>query len=124
MKKKLLYLRTDIIDKELIAGGSVTHTTGVIQGFIAQNYEITCASSVMLKILKTLPLKQLHPLTNPSCFKFLRWKINCVLSNIFFTSKVLSILKKNKFDFIYQRYSFLNFSGVLASKITKIPLIL
>ena len=33
--KKILYLRTDICDKPVIAGGSVSHTIGVIEGFIA-----------------------------------------------------------------------------------------
>ena len=44
MKKKLLYLRTDIIDKELVAGGSVTNTNGVIQGFASLGYDLICAS--------------------------------------------------------------------------------
>ena len=124
MKKKLLYIRADIFDGELIAGGSVTHTVGVIEGYTAKEYEVFCASSIMLGILKKLPLQKLISLNNPRFLKFLRWKINCLLSNIFFTSQCLMLLKKNPVSFLYQRYTLLNCTGIILSKLKKIPLIL
>ncbi|MGE0206219.1 MAG: glycosyltransferase family 4 protein [Candidatus Babeliales bacterium] len=124
MKKTVLYLRTDIFNEELIAGGSVTHTTGVIEGFMHNGYEVVCASSLMHSILETLPIKALYTLKNPRIVKFLRWKINCILSNFFFTLSIASILKKHSIDYLYQRYSILNCSGILISKLKKIPLFL
>ncbi|MEX0940406.1 MAG: glycosyltransferase [Candidatus Babeliales bacterium] len=125
MKKTILYLRTDIMDNELIAGGSVSHTKGVIQGFAKLGYSIVCSSSCMLTILQSLKeVSYLQQLKNPNWLLFLRWKINCFLSNIFFTYQTLQVFKKYKIDFIYQRYSVLNCSGILISTIKKIPLIL
>ena len=122
--KKILYLRTDICDKELIAGGSVTHTLGVINGFLAHNYEIICASSCMEKLLKLQKLHDFHQLNNPRFLSFLRWKLNCLISNIFFTLQIFRFSKKHSIDFMYQRYSILNCTGVLISKIRNITLIL
>jgi glycosyltransferase involved in cell wall biosynthesis len=125
MKKRLLYIRADIFDGELIAGGSVTHTVGIIQGYAKQGYEILCASSIMLGILQKLSLTALLPLNNPKIFKFLRWKVNCLLSNIFFTLQILKLLQKTgPINFIYQRYTLLNCSGILISRLKKIPCIL
>lgn len=121
--KKILYLRTDICDKPVIAGGSVSHTIGVIEGFIAAGYEIVCASSSMHEQLQKIPLTALYQLKNPACFGFLRWKINCLLSSIFFTHTVLKNIKNQKIDFIYQRYSVLNCTGVLVSKIKRLKLL-
>jgi len=72
-QKTDLYLRTDFCDHELIAGGSVSHTLGVINGFNKLGYSVVCASSVMGTVLKTLSLKELILLRNPQALKFLRW---------------------------------------------------
>lgn len=124
MQKKILYLRTDICDKPLIAGGSVAHTLGVIEGFLSLGCSVMCASSLMHDSLQKLPLKALYHLSNPTVLRFLRWKINCLLSSLFFTIQTLHYVRKEKVDFIYQRYSLLNCTGVLVSKIKKVNLIL
>jgi glycosyltransferase involved in cell wall biosynthesis len=121
--KKILYLRTDICDKELVAGGSVTHTLGVINGFLGHGYEIVCASSCMQKLLQKQKL-EFYPLNNPRFLSFVRWKLNSFLSSIFFTLQVLRLCKHHSFDFIYQRYSILNCTGILISKFKNIPLVL
>jgi glycosyltransferase involved in cell wall biosynthesis len=123
-KQTVLYLRTDLSASELIAGGSVSHTVGVLNGFLQLNYEVVCASSAMLSILKKMPLKQLLPLANPPWLHVIRWKLNCVFSNLFFTMQVMPLFKKYQFSFIYQRYSLLNCVGILLSKLKKVPLIL
>jgi glycosyltransferase involved in cell wall biosynthesis len=125
MKKTILYLRTDIHNTELIAGGSVTHTTGVIQGFLAHGYTIKCASSCMIKTLKSIKqIKSIKELRNPPFFSFFRWKLNSFLSSFFFATQILRSIKKNEVSFIYQRYSILNCTGVLISSIKNVPLIL
>ncbi len=124
MQKKILYLRTDICDKPLIAGGSVAHTLGVIEGFLSLGYSVLCASSLMHDSLQKLPLTALYTLANPSLVHFLRWKINCLLSSFFFTLQTIRYLRQEKIDFIYQRYSLLNCTGVLVSRIKKVNCIL
>jgi glycosyltransferase involved in cell wall biosynthesis len=122
--KTVLYLRTDIYDKPMVAGGAVSHTVGVINGLKALGFSVVCASSLMLEHLKPLGLTQLIELKNPRWLKFLRWKINCLLSNIFFTYTALRLCKKYKPAFIYQRYGPLNATGLLTSFFIRIPLIL
>ncbi len=122
-RKKIVYLRTDIDKQELIAGGSASHTHGVMQGFLAEGYDIIYASSLTIPVVEQLGLFQIIKLKNPAFLSFLRWKINCILSNIFFTKQLLCI-KKDQIDFIYQRYSLLNCTGVLISRLKGIPLTL
>ena len=114
-KKCILYLRTDICDEELTMGGSVGHTVGVINGFIQEGYDVVCASSCMLPILSKLPLTKLVSLENPKKLKFLRWKINCLLSSLFFFSQTKQLLNTYEVTAIYQRYSLLNVTGLLLS---------
>lgn len=124
MTKKILYLRTDITYQELVAGGAVSHTVGVINGFIDLGIEVVVAAASMLQVLKKQSGLTLHTMQNPAWLRPLKWRINCLLSNVFFTLQAHALCKKNKFHTIYQRYSPLNFSGVLLSKWHKIPLIL
>jgi glycosyltransferase involved in cell wall biosynthesis len=100
-------------DQELTAGGSVAHTLGVIQGFVDLKYDVICASSCMQTLLKKQKLKQLIKLSNPLWISFLRWKINCFLSSVFFFWQVKNRAKNQDVLFIYQRYSLLNITGVL-----------
>jgi glycosyltransferase involved in cell wall biosynthesis len=113
MSKTILYLRTDICDEELTAGGSVAHTVGVIQGFRELGYEVICASSCMQELLKKQKLRKFIKLSNPGWLRFLRWKINCFLSSFFFFFQAQQLLKNEDVLFIYQRYSLLNMTGVL-----------
>jgi len=123
--KTVLYLRTDICDEKLFAGGSVAHTLGVIEGLLAHNYTVIIASSIMIELLQKVDTPYLYTLSAPSLLRWMRWKLNCFFSTFFFLFQSLSFLKgKPSIDFIYQRYSILNCTGVLLSKIKKIPLIL
>lgn len=124
MSETILYLRTDICDEELTAGGSVAHTLGVIQGFKDLNYNVLCASSCMQELLKKQKLKQFIKLSNPVWLRFLRWKINCFLSSFFFFFQVKEMLKKGDVLFVYQRYSLLNMTGVFLKWVYKKKLIL
>jgi glycosyltransferase involved in cell wall biosynthesis len=125
MKQKIiLYLRTDICNQELAAGGSVAHTVGVVSGFIDLGYQVVVASSCMHTILKKLPLLQLLELSNPQFLRPLRWKINCFLSSLIFFLNIIFRLKKKDIEFIYQRYSLLNITGLLLAWWYKKKLIL
>ncbi len=122
--KKIVYLRTDLGTQNLKSGGSVTHTLGVINGLLKVGYSIVCASSAMHSMLDTLPLTTLKTLYIPKIMKPFGFKLNCLLSNISFTLSVKKLFKKNSFDFIYQRYSMLNATGVVLSWWFATPLVL
>ncbi len=122
--KKILYIRTDLGTKDLTAGGSVTHTLGVINGLLKADYSIVCASSAMHGLLKKLSLTKFKELYVPKLIKPFGFKISCFFSNIFFTWSVEKLFQNNTFEFIYQRYSMLNYSGVLLSWWFKVPLVL
>lgn len=124
-KKTIFYLRTDLCDQKLVAGGSVSHTLGVIEGMLQKNYEVIVATSVMAEQLEKLPLKNLKELSFPKKVERFKWKIRCIVSSLFFTLQSMKLIKNERsIDYIYQRYAILNFTGVLVSKLKKVPLIL
>lgn len=112
----ILYLRTDIWDEELTAGGSVTHTLGVIKGFHDLGYPVICASSCLDSVLKNVTLEKIVKLSNPSWLRFLRWKVNCFLSSFFFFFQTKKLLHDYSIACIYQRYSLLNLTGVFLAR--------
>ncbi len=109
----ILYLRTDLSDDEMRAGGSVAHTLGVIKGFVDLGYSVVCASSCLGAVLEQVSLQEVLRLSNPKSLCFLRWKMNCFLSSFFFFFQARLLLKKHAVVCIYQRYSLLNVTGVL-----------
>jgi glycosyltransferase involved in cell wall biosynthesis len=123
-EKYILYLRTDIWDEELTAGGSVTHTLGVIKGFNDLGYSVVCASSCLDSVLKNVTLEKLIKLSNPRWLRFLRWKMNCFLSSFFFFFQSKKLIKQYSIACIYQRYSLLNLTGVFLARWYKKKLIL
>jgi len=123
-KKTIVYLRADIGAETLSAGGSVAHTLGVIKGLHNLGYSVVCASSAMLGLLSSMHVAELVRLANPRCLSFMRWKLNCLLSNIFFTLQILSLFRRHDISLIYQRYTMLNCVGVILRKLKGIPLIL
>lgn len=123
-KKTILYLRTDFSYSDLIAGGSVAHTLGVIQGFINHKWQLIVASTVMEKQLSPLAIKKLHVLSVPKKMLWLGWKLTSFITSVIFLKQAHALIKFNAVTFIYQRYSILNCTGVLLSYLNHIPLIL
>lgn len=124
MQKRLLYLRTDLHKKPLIAGGSVTHTHGVIQGFLAAGYTVTYAHSVTMPTVEQESVEKVT-LHIPQWLWWCGLKLASFFSNFFFYAQLKIALKNSaKPDFIYQRYSMLNWTGVWLSKHLQAPLIL
>ncbi len=125
-KKNILYLRTDLGTKDLIGGGSVAHTLGVVKGLLHRGHWVICASSAMHKVLDDMDHPQfLHvPLHVPSLFSLFGFKISCLFSNLIFYYKIEKLIKEQKVDLIYQRYSMLNMVGVWLYQKYSIPFIL
>lgn len=123
-QKKIIYLRTDLGARDLIAGGSVSHSIGVIKGFIELGYGVLCASSAMVQETQKLPLLGFLELKIPRYTRCLGHKMNALLSNITFTFYIIKLYRKHPIDFIYQRHSLLNCTGVLLRWWFKKPLVL
>src|SRR5437868_5300605 len=126
IKKRILFLRADHGTQDLVGGGSVAHTLGVIRGFLHFNYEVLCVSSAMHTVLCTLkyPGFTFVKLSVPYSFNRFGFKIASLLSNIVFYYKINRLLTREKVDLIYQRYSMLSFIGVWLSRKHKLPLVL
>lgn len=125
-QKTILFLRTDLGTKDLIGGGSVAHTLGVIKGLLHHGHRVICASSAMHKVLDDIdhPDFVLIKLHVPNVFKLFGYKINCLISNLIFYYKVEKLIKEHTIDLIYQRYSMLNLVGTWLYQKYSIPFIL
>lgn len=127
----ILYLRTDHSYEDLRAGGSVSHTLGVISGLGKAGYKVVVTSSVMHTLLLREPLFYFKSLRVPPLFFFLRWKLGYLrwrlesfFSSFSFFFSLFSLFKKYRFDFIYARYSLLNCTGLLLRWWFQVPLVL
>lgn len=81
---RIVYLKTDIHDQPIVAGGSVTHMIGIVRALVQLGHEVHCATTIKPAELATISLASLCDLRNPSWLIFLRWKLNCLLSTLFF----------------------------------------
>lgn len=126
LKKSILYLRADLGTQDLVGGGSVAHTLGVVNGFLEQGHDVICASSAMHKLLDAITHQnyQFVPLWVPYIFSVFGFKLTSIISNLFFYHRTEKLIKKHCPDFIYQRYSMFNLVGVWLSMQYNIPLIL
>lgn len=125
----ILYLRTDVCLDDVNSGGSIGHSLGVIRNFKKQ-YRVLIYSSAMRNVFKDkniffneLKVWPIFILLRWR-FNYLRWRLESFFSTFFFFFQIFPFLKKHKINFIYQRYSILNFTGVLLSWDKNIPLIL
>lgn len=123
-QKKILYLRTDLGARDLVAGGSVSHSVGVIKALVEQGHHVVCASSAMVNNMKQLPLMAFVELKTLRIFRCLGHKINALISNFLFTIRAMRLCRKYDIDYIYQRHSMLNCTGIILSWWYKKPLIL
>lgn len=104
----------------LRVGGSVGHVAGVANALADSGYCVDLASANPQTMLRPqinqVPLAVLHAHGYPQELNFLRFHhsaINC-----------LKDYGRSKYRFLYQRMSLLNFSGVVLSRLWRIPLVL
>lgn len=123
MTKTILYLRTDLVYQDFSSGGSVGHTLGVIKGFIDNGLEVVVVTTCMKKVLQNLTLKRLVILDFDRLQKLVKWHLGSFLSSFFVFFKAARF-EKSTITALYQRYSILNFSGIVLSWWYKKKLIL
>ncbi len=128
---KILYLRTDICrDKQaFIAGGSIAHMLGVLHGLKKLHIKITIFSA--RTITGIADQYKVHQLQLPVWTGFLRgklrylqWRLDSLYSSVSFFLQIIRSSEAKNCQAFYQRYSILNFTGVLLKKYYKIPFIL
>ena len=111
----ILYLRT-VFWFGLKAGGSVGHTSGVINA-------LSKVAKVDVISNDTLPgVQSIINIVSPGLLKMIPFRLGEVLYSL----RIIKRLKKKvkDYDFIYQRYSGLSFAGPFLAKKNNIPLIL
>ncbi len=120
--RRVAYLRANLW-QESLAGGSVAHTAGVLAGLTAAGMEVTYLGTTEFTPARRLGM-QVH-VVPPR----LRWLRNLpdlpflVYSEIF-GRQCRTFLTSHPPDFVYQRYSVLNYSGAQVASRLGCPLVL
>jgi glycosyltransferase involved in cell wall biosynthesis len=115
------YLRTDF-SLGLRVGGSLSHIAGFCNGLARAGHKPLLISTDSLANIEEIasPLYVIHP---PDCGG-LPLTLQILSYNIFFLRHALRIIRRREVDIICQRHSALNISGVLLSKLARIPIVL
>ena len=118
--KNFLYLNTNLWFG-VKAGGSVGHIAGVINGFSKQNFKVHYLSCTEKNSIdSSVTYYSLHPATYFS----VPFELNYFRFNHAVMKQAKHYLKNNSPDFIYQRLSIGNYSGILLSRYFKTPLVI
>lgn len=103
-------------------GGSNSHIVGFTNGALAEGCSVSFISNDAISGVnkERSPIDVIEPsaLFNANRMIFELW------NNLTFTLRALGRVKRQKPDFIYQRYSRFSWAGVAISRLTGIPLIL
>ncbi len=118
---RVAYLKTSFA-LFLEAGGSVTHTRGVIKGFKSNNKEILVLSNEDANWLKFDDIKVI-PFPRTRRLSLFR-ETEYIINSIAFALRAIPVLQQYKPDVIYQRMCEFDLSGILLSFFLKIPLVI
>jgi glycosyltransferase involved in cell wall biosynthesis len=114
-----IYLRTND-SYNLLSGGSLGHTLGVIDGLKSHCKEVIYFGNDKINgIDKSIKQVIIEP---SEFFNLVNFTNRTIFSEIF-SKKIIKKLKKIKSDFIYQRLSRDDISGAIISRALKIPLV-
>ena len=103
------------------AGGSVGHISGVVNALLKQGYAVDFVSAGgRLMVDQRAEYHQLCPATHFG----LPWEYNYYRFHFDVVRQLKNIVVKCKPDFIYQRLSLANYSGVALSRLLNIPLVI
>lgn len=118
--RRLLYLNANLWFG-VKAGGSVGHISGVVNELVRNGYAVDFVScGGRLLVSEAARYIQLNP---PVHFG-LPWELNYYRFHFDVVAQVKKLCDERQFDFIYQRLSIANFSGVVLSRQLGIPLVL
>jgi glycosyltransferase involved in cell wall biosynthesis len=122
--KRVLYLKTNLWFG-VKAGGSVGHIAGVVNDLAAKGYAIDFASAeAPIMVSASARVWNVAP---PRVFG-LPSELNYYRFHLMIVDRVMSCVKeaddRADYDFIYQRLSIANYSGVMLSRLLGCPLVL
>lgn len=118
--RRVLYLNANLWFG-VKAGGSVGHISGVVNALSQSSYAVDFVScGGQLLVSDAARYTQL----NPPAFFGLPWELNYYRFHFKVVEQVKNICGERHFDFIYQRLSIANYSGIVLSRQLGIPLIL
>ena len=118
---RVLYMKTNL-SMGVKAGGSVTHTSGVIGAMAEKGYHVDFVSADAELEHVHSELVECFQVDTPSSYIMPR-ELNHYRHNRQFIKSAVSELPM-AYDFIYQRMSLGNFSGPIVSRTNRIPLVL
>ncbi len=122
--RKVLYIRT-LSDLGVKTGGSVTHTSGVINGFLANGCDLQLVSNDILAGVSEKVVQKEEDCVHLSPFFRLLKSITDISYNFPFLAALFKRLRiGRKPDASYQRYTAFNVSGVCLRLLFRIPLLL
>lgn len=118
--KKVLYLNANLWFG-VKAGGSVGHISGVVNAFEKKGYAVDFVSAGgRLMVKEQVRYSRLVPTEHFG----LPWEHNYFRFHFDVVRQIQPLIAQHSFDFIYQRLSIANYSGVILSRHLNIPLIL
>jgi glycosyltransferase involved in cell wall biosynthesis len=103
------------------AGGSVGHIAGIINGFFEKEYKIDFITPNKNSLINS---KVNYYLLNQPLTFGIPAELNYYHFQKIVNNQVYKVTKLKQYQFIYQRMSLANYTGVLASRKLKIPLVL
>lgn len=117
----VLYLRTDIdlAGRELLAGGSVAHTEGILRAILRRGSPLAYWSTGKLKGLPSEVLHRPLPVIQPANAPI---EISELISGLWQTIRAWR--EPQPIGFVYQRYSLNNLAGLLLARHWGVPLVL
>jgi glycosyltransferase involved in cell wall biosynthesis len=123
--RTMLYVRATLVPAvrgTAAAGGMATHVAGFADGALALGHRLQFVTSGDIDLVHKVDVKTILPSTAVSATRalFELW------NNLSFTINALRTTgeRQSKIDFIYQRYSRFNWTGVALSLMTGLPLAL
>ncbi len=120
---KIAFLRTDdLTGLDQREGGSFSHIGGFVRALQQLGHEVFFIASGVPSDIRdgSLPL---HLVRYPAFFRGIP-DVSPLAYNFRLVPQALALLRRERPDFLYQRHSAFNCSGVLLARLTGIPLIL
>jgi len=119
---KICYIRTELYAGDCRAGGAVTHSGELLRALKKLGHCLFSISPYPLPYVKEIVnyFYTVRPLIDKRC----PIEIADILYNFLFYTKAMEILKREKPDFIYQRYLLYSIAGVKVARKLKIPIIM
>ncbi|HEX7879936.1 MAG TPA: glycosyltransferase family 4 protein, partial [Candidatus Eisenbacteria bacterium] len=119
---RIAYLRSDLSFVGLGAGGSVSHTLGVINGLREAGHEVDIIAADAIPGLESSGLHQ--TIISPRGEIRIHDEAAMLAYHHHFVAEAQQVIKSRKPDFLYQRHAVFNATGAVLANIFDIPLLL